>query len=112
MRSVRFAGLPVHRSMPTRQDLTIRPFRPGDAGEVASLANRTWGRHELYSPCAPDDLAGSLSRAYGPVPGAVQVLEAQGRIVACLGVWDWSAVEQITVLGLAPRLRLNAADAG
>jgi GNAT superfamily N-acetyltransferase len=107
-RRVSFTGLPIYRSMPTRPGVTIRPFRPEDAGEVAALSNRTWGRHELHAPCSPDDLPRSLARTYGDRPEAIQVLEARGRIVACVGVWDWSAVEQITVLGLTPRLRALA----
>jgi N-acetylglutamate synthase-like GNAT family acetyltransferase len=85
---------------------TIRPFRLDDASAVAELLNRTWGRHELYAAISADELIRGIERTPGHSLAGLRVLEARGRIVACAGVWDWSAVERITVLGLKPGLRL------
>lgn len=108
VRRVTFTGAPVYRLMPARTCSTIRPFRPGDAAPVADLLNRNWQRHELYAPISAEELTRSLERTPGYREDAIQVLEARGRIVACAGFWDWSAVERITVRGLTPRLRLLA----
>ena len=79
-------------------DTGIRLGTPGDLAACATLINRTHGAFDLFSPYTAESLAHALDQGY---PGArpdhfphvygwqdFRVLEADGRVVACAGLWD------------------------
>ncbi|MFC3077472.1 hypothetical protein ACFODL_05155 [Phenylobacterium terrae] len=75
-----------------------RAARPEDAGACAELINRTHAGFDLFRPLGEESLALRLDGwTWGPRPdwapraygwGDYFVLEREGRIVACAGLWD------------------------
>jgi hypothetical protein len=76
----------------------VRPIAEGDLAACAEMINRTHHGLDLYRPYGPESLKavldegvwGEKSRWYRPVYGwpDVLVLEQDGRVVACAGLWD------------------------
>ena len=85
---------------------SIRPATPCDRDAVADLLNRTWGGHDLFEPTSSASLAAQIERTQALDYRSLLVLEDEGRISACVALWDWSRIMRITVLRLNARLRL------
>ena len=105
-RSLVMPMLLVYQEMGLPSRGRVRPAAFEDLGAVARLLNETWQGFELYEPASAEGLARFIRRtpAYGL--DNLLVLEAQGEIVACLGVWDWSQITRITVKALTAKLRV------
>ncbi len=84
----------------------IRPVAERDLEEVADLLNETWEGHELYEPTSAGRLADQIERVPSFDYSSLLVLQDQGRIQACVGLWDWSKIMRITVLRLSLRMRI------
>jgi hypothetical protein len=96
-------GLPVsvhcYPARPLDSDpRDIRPTRRSDARRCAALINRTHQGMDLFRPYTPEFLQSRLDdRTWGPKPAwwtrvygweDHYVLEEDGRVVACAGLWD------------------------
>lgn len=76
----------------------IRPAREDELADCARLVNRTHIGTDLYRPYTADHLAGRLDGwSWAPKPdwfeqvysrSDFRVLEREGRVVACGGLWD------------------------
>ena len=86
-------------------DIGIRPAQPADLPVVATLLNRTWAGHDFVAPWRAETLAASLRRTVGQDLRHLLVREERGEIVACLGVWDWSAVQRIQIESITPEVQ-------
>jgi len=85
---------------------SIRSAAPRDLDAVARLLNRTWRGHDLFEPTSAASLAGQSERTEALGYGSLLLLEDEGRISACVALWDWSKIMRITVLRLNLRMRL------
>jgi hypothetical protein len=95
-------GLPVSvtafRSCPHPPDANVRPARRADLGRCVTIINRTHRGLDLFRPLTVDLLLGSFDEGtWGPHPPwweplyglrDFRVLEDEGRVVACAGLWD------------------------
>jgi N-acetylglutamate synthase-like GNAT family acetyltransferase len=84
----------------------IRSSTPRDLEAVAQLLNQTWHGHDLFEPASAASLAHQFERIPTLDYSDLLLLEDEGRILACLALWDWSKIMRITVLRLNPRMRL------
>jgi GNAT superfamily N-acetyltransferase len=105
-RTLVMAGLAVYEEMDASSTGSIRPAVPQDSRAVAELLNQTWEGYDLYEPSSVEGLARFVERtpAYGF--DNVLLLEDQGRLLACLGFWDWSQITRITVIEPSLRMRM------
>jgi GNAT superfamily N-acetyltransferase len=88
-----------------RPGMGIRPAGVGDLGEIANLLRTTWAGYDFVPDWEPETLEGSLRRVQGPDMEGLLVREERGRIVACVAIWNWAAVQQITVNEISPELQ-------
>ena len=98
-------GIPIQVwQVPTRaggEDAAIRPTRPEDLPRCVELINRTHEGQDLFRPYTVEFLEGVLDEGFWgerpewwrPVYDWTDhhVLEENGRIVACAGLWDRGA---------------------
>jgi GNAT superfamily N-acetyltransferase len=84
----------------------IRPMAPDDLQAVAELLTQTWRGHELFEPISAASLASQIERIPTLDYSNVLILEDQGEISACVGLWDWSRIMRINVLRLSMRMRI------
>jgi len=110
-RDLQLAILPASDGEEEARGECVRPLSREDLPAVAELIGHTWGSRELYEPVSAESLAPRFERTPALDLDDAFVLEAQGRILACVGYWDWSRITQVTVLHLNPRLREAAAPA-
>lgn len=112
-RSLRVPIILVHREMPPpRQDKELQAGHIRAAGErdldaVAGLMNATWAGYNLYAPASAASLRRFVERTPAYRLDQLLLLEEQGELVACAGIWDWSQIIQITVNALSPSLKLT-----
>lgn len=86
------------QSAPTSPDQRVRPIEPDDISRCVELINNTHGGLDLFRPYSVDFLETRLHDLFwGPKPPFVPtvygwpdmaVLEVDGSIVACGGLWD------------------------
>jgi GNAT superfamily N-acetyltransferase len=105
-RTLVMPGLVVFKEMNMESIGTVRSVRSEDLDTVADLLNETWQGFELYEPQSADGLARFVSRMPAYTFDNLFVLEDQGKILACLGFWDWSQVMRITVLALSTKMQM------
>jgi RimJ/RimL family protein N-acetyltransferase len=105
-RTLVMPGLAVYRQMDVPSIGKIRPISPEDLEAVAELLNETWQGFELYEPTSADQLDQMITRTPGYSFDSFLVLEKQGKILACLGFWDWNKISQVTVKALNRKLRM------
>ena len=84
----------------------IRPINPKDMATVAELLNETWKSYDFYEPHLADSLARLIDRTPAFTFNDFIILEDRGKILACLGAWDWSQITKLTVKALSLRLRM------
>jgi len=94
----------VYRKMDIPSVAKIRPVVPAELPVVAELTNQTWEGHNLYEPVSDDSLARFVERVPRYGLDNLLVIEDGGKIVACLGYWDWSQVTRVTVRALNAKL--------
>ncbi len=78
----------------------IRAATPDDLPAVARLMNETWADHAFYAPATADSLRQFIARVPAYSLDNLLLLEEQGELLACAGVWDMSQVIQVTVNAL------------
>jgi N-acetylglutamate synthase-like GNAT family acetyltransferase len=83
----------------------IRSSTPRDLEAVAQLLNQTWAGHDLFDPASAASLASQFERIPTLDYSNLLILEDEGRILACLALWDWSKVMRATVVRLNLRMR-------
>lgn len=101
-RTLTVSNLFVYKRMETQK---VRTITKEDLPAVAELLNNTWQNYNLYTPVTPEGLAQFVTHTPGYTLDNVVVLEDK-RITACMGVWDWSQISQITVKALAVKYRV------
>jgi len=99
-------GLAVRKEMDSNSREEIRSAGSEDLQNVAELMNETWKNHELYEPVSAESLARFISRTPGFSMENLLVLEDKGKILACLGFWDWSQVIKITMKALDLKFKI------
>ena len=105
-RSLVMPGLAVYREMDVPSIGKIRPISLEDLDAVAALLNETWQGYELYEPTSTDQLVQMITRTPGYSFDSFLVLEEKGKILACLGFWDWNQISHVTVKALSSKLRM------
>ena len=96
----------VFREMEVRTEGEVRTVVPGDLPTVATLINDTWRNYDFYEPLTAAGLDALIARVPGYSYDNLSVLEKDGKIMACLGFWDWSSVMQVTVQALSRKMRV------
>ena len=99
-------GLPVRKEIDLHSRYKIRSANPEDFENVAELLNETWKNHEMYEPVSADSLAQFISRTPGFSMENLLVIEDKGKILACLGFWDWSQVMKLTLRALSLKFKI------
>ena len=105
-RTLVMRGLAVFKEMDVAPKGRVRPIASGDLVAVADLLNETWQGYELYEPTSADALARLVARTPAYSLDCLFVLEDHGKILACLGFWDWSQITRITVKALSLKMRM------
>lgn len=96
----------VNKEVEVPQKECIRPITDHDLQAVADLLNKTWEGREFYEPTSAAKLADQIERVPSFDYSNLLVLEDQGHIQACVGLWDWSKIMRITVLKLNLQMRI------
>ena len=104
-RTLVMPGIPVFKELEIKSKGKVRAIVPEDLDSVADLLNETWQSYELYEPVSADSLARLIERMPAYDYDNIFVLEGDGKILSCLGFWDWSQVMQITVEALSLKMR-------
>ena len=99
-------AIAVFREVEVPRAENIRPIAPRDLEAVAELLNQTWHGHELFEPTSAASLAHQIERIPTLDYSNLLVLEDESRILACVGLWDWSRIMRIAVLKLNLRMRI------
>jgi N-acetylglutamate synthase-like GNAT family acetyltransferase len=99
-------GLAVNKHLSLDTDVKIRTAMPDDLPGIADLTNSTWENYELYEPRSGRDLQELISRTPGYSIDNLFLLEKEGKILACLGFWDWSQVIEMKVVKLNTRMKI------
>jgi len=99
-------AIAVFREVEVPRAENIRPITPRDLEAMAELLNQTWHGHELFEPTSAASLAHQIERIPTLDYSNLLVLEDESRILACVGLWDWSRIMRITVLRLNLRMRI------
>jgi GNAT superfamily N-acetyltransferase len=87
----------VYRQMEVPSTGTIRTATKEDLGAITNLMEGTWGRHELYRPRSPQDLEEFVVRTPELSYESLWLLETEGELQACAGLWDWSKITRMTI---------------
>lgn len=99
-------AIAVYREMKVREEGTIRPMTPEDLPVVTGLLNDTWQEYELYEPVTVESLKNLIERIPEYESGDIFILEKNSEITACLGMWDWSRVAEVTVNSLSSKMKV------
>jgi len=105
-RTVVMPALVVRKKMNIPLIGRIRPVTFKDLATIAELLNNTWQGFEYYESTSAEMLAQFINRTPAYSTDSLLVLEEQGKILACLGFWDWSQIMQITVKALSLKMRM------
>lgn len=84
----------------------IRATTPHDLEALAELLNQTWQGHDLFEPTSAASLAHKIDRIAALDYDNLLVFEDEGRMLACMALWDWSKIMRVTVLRLNLRMRI------
>jgi hypothetical protein len=76
---------------------------PSRADEIAAFLNQHGSRHQLASEWTEERLA-SLAR-HGLSLDQIQLVFADKRLIACIGLWDQRKFRQTVIRGYTPMLR-------
>lgn len=76
-----------------------RPLAEGDVNQVSSLIGRGFQDHDLVPSFDTVALKGLVRRTPGLSFQDLYGLEAEGRLVACFGLWNYSGIMRISVRG-------------
>ena len=106
-RTIVMPSLVVRKEMDVPSIGRIRPVTSEDLAMVAELLNETWQGFELYELTSAQSIARFIDRTPAYSSESLLVLEDQGKILACLGFWDWSQVMRVTVKSLSRKMRVQ-----
>jgi len=99
-------SLIVRKEAAINPGVEVRSARPNDFANVAHLLNETWHGHHLYTPLSAEALAEFVDRVPGFSMKNLIVLINGGKILACLGFWDWGQVMKITLKELNLKFKI------
>jgi GNAT superfamily N-acetyltransferase len=102
----------VHPHADLRRNPAIRRATVLDLEGMARLLNDTWGGRDFYQPLNADTLESFYRRTPAIGLDRTLVYEEDGEILACAGMWDWSAVQQMRVETVDPGLDGKGFHAG
>ncbi len=102
----------VHALLPyqkRRIQKGVRPMKMDDLPQIVDLLNRTYSGYDFYGPHTPDTLLSFLHNLPGFDQSDYMVYEDGGRIVSCLGCWDYSKAINGTIIRLSRKLSMLSA---
>jgi len=105
-RKLLMPALVVRKEMDVILKGKVRLLKSQDLPRIADLLNTTWKDRELYEPISAETLAQLISRLPAFSYDNLLILEDRGKILACLGCWDWSNVMRVTVRALNRKLKI------
>jgi predicted N-acetyltransferase YhbS len=105
-RKLTMPGLALYKEMDVQSKGKIRPMVQEDLDAVAKLMNDNWQGYEFYEPTSAESLAAFIQRVPAYSFDNLLVLEDQGKILACLGFWDWRQIMRITVIERSLKMRM------
>lgn len=85
----------------------IRSMEESDLDDVSDLLNEMYRGYDFYTPFEPKSLAEYLRRIPHLDFHDILVLENNGTLEACLGIWDYDKVRKYIVEKLNWKLRLQ-----
>ena len=101
--------LKVYASLPYKKlevPPGVRPMEDDDLEQVVEILNHTYARYDYYYPYTPEKLTAFLQRLPGFAPQDYYVFEKDGRIMSCLGCWDYSRAIKGTIIQLSRQLHI------
>lgn len=99
-------AIAVYKEMKVRQEGTVRMMSVNDLPAVSRLLNNTWQEYELYEPVTAESLNEIIERIPEYGLEDIFILEENGEITACLGMWDWSRVAEVIVNALSSKMKV------
>jgi GNAT superfamily N-acetyltransferase len=105
-RTLVMPGFPIYKERDVSLKGNIRPLVPKDLAAVANLLNETWRAYNLYEPTSVETLTSFVNRTPAYSFDNLLVLEDQGRILACLGFWDWNQIMKITLKARSLKMQM------
>ena len=105
-RTLVMPSIAVFKEMAIAHKGNIRHMVPEDVPEVVSLVNDTWKEYEFYEPMTAEEFNRLIERTPEYSNENVFLLEEDGKIMACLGFWDWSKISQVTVQKLSLKMHV------
>lgn len=99
-------GVPVLRQRATHRSAPVRSLRRDDLPSLVDLINQFYADYDFFLPWDADRLASETSRMPGFHLNDVLVAERNGRLTACLGVWNMGEWMRVHVVRLSPKLRV------
>lgn len=105
-RTLVMPGLAIYKEMDVPSRGKIRSLHERDLDAVADLMNDTWQGCDFYAPISAEGLAAFIQRIPAYSFDNLLVLENQGKILACLGFWDWRKIMHITVIQRSFKMRI------
>ena len=85
----------------------IRSMEEADVDNVTGLLNETYRGYDLYAPFKPEDFREYLKRIPHFDFRNILVLEHNGNLEACLGIWEYDKVRKYIVEKLNWRINLQ-----
>ena len=105
-RTLVMPSLAIYKEMYIPFQGKIRPIEEEDLDAVAELMNDTWQGYDFYEPISAEGLAAFIQRIPAYSFDNLLVLEYQGRILSCIGFWDWRKIMRITVIERNLKMRI------
>lgn len=101
----------IHAFLPFKKQRIppgVRPATAADYPALAGLLNECYREYDFYTPFTADSLPAYLERLPGFAVSDLYVHEKNGKIVGCLGCWDYSRAIQGSIIQLSPQLKTIA----
>jgi ribosomal protein S18 acetylase RimI-like enzyme len=105
IRDLTLSNVPLYKRQ-ERALSTIREITPEDLPRVVHLINEHYRNYDFYPTLSVPDFLNRTNRLRKCGLRNVLVAEADNRIVACAGLWDYSRILRATVLQLTMKLNL------
>jgi len=100
-------SLMPHKKQKISAEENIRSMEEADVDDVTSLLNETYRGYDFFAPFKPEDFLEYLKRIPHFDFHNILVLERDGNLEACLGIWEYDKVRKYIVEKLNWRLSLQ-----
>jgi ribosomal protein S18 acetylase RimI-like enzyme len=92
-----------------RQEQTankVRKMTRDDVPSVVDLINEHYRNHDFFAPLNIDNFLKRTRQLTDHGLQSTQIVEAENRIVACAGLWDYSRILRPSILRVTARLKM------